>query len=206
MNHLTAKIISYVFSPLAMPFFSVLLAFTVDPYLASYFSSESKVAIYSVMLLNTFIVPTLLILYLKRLKIISSLDVENRRERFIPFAITLILYVVTYILLRKSPLPEIVYSMVAACILALVLAFLITLTWKISIHMTGIGGVIGAMCALFEMHMFFPVLVLAGLILLAGFIGTARLVLNVHTLAQVIAGVVLGFSTQFLAIKYGLVV
>ncbi|MES2628230.1 MAG: hypothetical protein V4616_04605 [Bacteroidota bacterium] len=206
MNQLTAKIISYVFSPLAMPFFSILLAFTVDPYLASYFTPESKLAIYSVMVLNTFLVPTLLILYLKRLGVISSLDVEKRRERFIPFLVTLVLYTTTYFLLRKSPLPDVVYSMVLACILALIGAFIITLFWKISIHMTGIGGVIGAMCALFEAHMFFPSGILVGLILLAGFIGTARLILNVHTLGQVCCGVLLGFFTQFLTIKYGLVI
>ncbi len=206
MNHTIAKVISYVFSPLAMPLFSVILAFTVDPYLESYFAVESKIAIYSVMALNTFLVPTLLILYLKRLKVISSLDVENRRERFIPFGVTLALYATTYLLLRKSPLPDIVYSMMLATIIALVSAFAITLFWKISIHMTGIGGVIGAMCGLFEMHMFFPSIVLAALILIAGLIGTARLVLNVHTLAQVICGTILGFSAQFLTIKYGLVI
>lgn len=206
MNQTTAKVISYVFSPLAMPFFSVFLAFTVDPYLASYFLPESKGAIYSVMALNTFLVPTLLIIYLKKLKVISSLDVENRRERFVPFMVTLVLYTVTYILLRRSPLPEILYSMVLASILAMIVAFFITLFWKISIHMTGIGGVIGAMCALFELHMFFPVAVLTGLVLLAGAIGTARMVLNVHTLGQVCCGTVLGFITQFLCIKYAIVI
>ncbi len=204
MNELWAKIISYVFQPLVMPLITVLLAFNIDPYLASYFPAEAKNAVYSVIGLNTFIVPTLLILYLKRLKIISSIDVEIRRERFIPFLVTLVLYITTYVLIRRSPLPDMLYSMVAAAIMAMILAFLITLAWKISIHMTGIGGVVGAMCALFELHMFFPVGILSGLILLGGLIGTARMVLKVHTIEQVICGSILGFSVQFVAIKYGL--
>ncbi len=206
MNQLTAKVISYIFSPLAMPFFSVVLAFTVDPYLHSEFPAEARAAIYGVMALNTFLVPTFLIIYLKKRNIISSLDVENRRERFIPFGITLVLYIVTYILLRKSPLPNILYSMVVGSIIAMIIAFLITMFWKISIHMTGIGGLIGVMCALFEMHMVFPAGVLSILVLLAGAIGTARMVLNVHTLAQVICGTILGFTTQFFVVKYGIVI
>ncbi len=203
MNTTFAKIISYVFQPLIMPFLTVLLAFNIDPYLTYNFSRDGKIAVYCVLGLNTFLVPTLLIIYLKRLKIISSLDVENRRERFIPFGITLVLYITTYVLLRRSPLPELLYSMVAGAILAMIVAFFVTLTWKISIHMTGIGGVIGAMCALFELHQFFPVAILTGLIILAGFIGTARMALSVHTLAQVIAGTFLGFFSQYLSIRYG---
>ncbi len=203
MNTLWAKIISYVFQPLFMPLLTVILAFNFDPYLDSYFPLEAERAIYSVIGLNTFLVPTLLILYLKRLKIISSIDVENRKERLIPFIITLVLYVTTYVLIRRSPLPETLYSMVAASILAMIIAFIITLFWKISIHMTGIGGVIGAMCALFDIHMFFPVGILTALVLLGGFIGTARMVLNVHTLGQVICGSILGFSVQFFSVKYG---
>lgn len=206
MNQLTAKIISYVFQPLAMPFISVLLALQLDPFLNSYFSGPAKTAIYSVMALNTFLVPTILVIYLKKLKVISSLDVENRRERFIPFAITLALYITTYVLLKRSELPVVIYSMVGGSIVAMIIAFLITLFWKISIHMTGVGGVIGLMCALFDMHMFFPISILALLILLAGFIGTARMVLNVHTLAQVVCGFFLGFFAQFLCVRYGFVV
>lgn len=204
MNELWAKIISYVFQPLFMPLLTVLLAFNIDPYLDSYLPIEAERAIYSVIGLNTFFVPTLLILYLKRLKIISSIDVENRKERFIPFIVTLVLYVTTYVLIRRSPLPDVLYSMIAASIMAMILAFFITLFWKVSIHMTGIGGVVGAMCALFDIHMFFPVAILSALILLGGFIGTARMVLKVHTLAQVICGSILGFSVQFIAVKFNL--
>jgi len=204
MNTTWAKIISYVFQPLFMPLLTVILAFNFDPYLESYFPPEAERAIYSVIGLNTFLVPTLLILYLKRLKIISSIDVENRRERFIPFMVTLVLYITTYVLIRRSPLPETMYSMISACIIAMILAFVITMAWKISIHMTGIGGVVGAMCALFDIHMFFPVAILSALVLLGGFIGTARMVLGIHTLAQIICGSVLGFTVQFVAVKYSL--
>ncbi len=206
MNQTTAKVISYTLQPLAMPLLSVFLAFSVDPYMASYYNQEAKLAIYSVMGLNTFIVPTLLVIYLKRLKIISSLDVENRKERLIPFVLTLALYITTYILLKKSSLPQELYSIVLGSIIAMIAAFLITFFWKISIHMTGIGGVIGVMCALFQVHFFFPVGILTILILVAGFIGTARMVLNVHTIAQVICGTILGFTTQFLVVKYAVLI
>lgn len=203
MNTTVAKVISYIFQPLIMPLLTVLLAFNIDPYLTHNFSSSGKMAVYSVLGLNTFLVPTLLIIYLKKLKIISSLDVENRRERFIPFGITLVLYITTYILLRRSTLPDLLYSMVAGAILAMIIAFIITMFWKISIHMTGVGGLIGAMCALFDLHQFFLVGILTGLLLLAGFIGSARMALKVHSLAQVIMGTILGFLSQYLSIRYG---
>jgi hypothetical protein len=202
MSHRTAKIISYIFQPLFMPLLTVLLAFGMDPLLSATYPLEVRWGLYAVIALNTFLVPTAMVIYLKKVQIISSLDVENRKERFIPFILTLGLYAVTYWLLRRSDLPRELYAMMFGSIVAMVVAFVITLFWKISIHMTGIGGVIGTMCALFQMHFFLPMGLLSALILLAGAIGTARMVLSVHTLAQVICGSLLGFITQFTVVGY----
>jgi membrane-associated phospholipid phosphatase len=73
---------------------------------------------------------------------------------------------------------------------------LITYYWKISMHMTGIGGLCGAFLLL---GIVWPVdlrLILAGLFFIAGIVGSSRLVLQVHTPAQVAAGFIAGLLPQ----------
>jgi membrane-associated phospholipid phosphatase len=63
-------------------------------------------------------------------------------------------------------------------------------------HMTGIGGLCGSFLLL---SVIWPIdlrLILATLFLVAGIIGTARLILNVHTPAQVAAGFFAGILPQ----------
>ncbi len=200
MNITLAKVLSYVFQPLAMLFLSVCLVFTIDPYFNAATHADVKQVIYLILGLNTFVVPTAMIVYLKKIKVIGSLDVEDRKQRFIPFAITLTLYGATYFLLKQSPLPYIVFVMLLAAIVAMVIAVFITLFWKISIHMTGLGGVVGTLMALAYNHHYFPSFTISCIIILAGLVGTARMSLKVHTLAQVICGFVLGFASQFLCV------
>ena len=79
---------------------------------------------------------------------------------------------------------------------ALLLTFLISFYWKISAHSVGIGGVIGMLMVLntqFEGNvLLYPIV---GLIVVGGFVISARLALQAHTLAETAAGFLMGFAT-----------
>jgi len=73
------------------------------------------------------------------------------------------------------------------------LAMVINLFWKISIHTLGIGSVSGTffgISILLQTNLF-PLI--AALILLSGVVGWARLRLNAHNEAQVYTGFAVGF-------------
>jgi len=82
----------------------------------------------------------------------------------------------------------------AICIL---LSSVINLWWQISAHMVGIGGLIGVLVALCY-FMQIPMLIEISIaILIAGFVGFARLFLRSHSPSQVYAGFLFGFLLQF---------
>ncbi|MCS6904331.1 MAG: phosphatase PAP2 family protein [Bacteroidia bacterium] len=81
-----------------------------------------------------------------------------------------------------------------------ILAFVITLYWRISLHMLGVASI----CALFLFHPDFSSNGLFGLLgfLLVLVIGWSRLYLRAHTLLQVIVGSLLGFLLTSFFLNY----
>ena len=80
--------------------------------------------------------------------------------------------------------------------LLLFFAFLVNLRWKISIHMLGIGGLMGmafGFAWIFQLHMVNVLMLMA---VLAGALGTARLILKAHSPAQVYTGFMSGFMIE----------
>lgn len=82
--------------------------------------------------------------------------------------------------------------------LSIIIGMLITFNWKISVHMIGIGGVIGIVTVLSKTGPEVLLYLLSVLIIIAGLIGFGRLQLKAHSLNQIIAGFLLGFSCEIL--------
>ena len=108
---------------------------------------------------------------------------------------TLLYYGMTVYLLSRSALHPTGVAMLAGGFIALAFTTLITLRWKISAHMVGIGGCVGALMALNALHGLYLLFPIAMLLLLAGALGTARLLISDHSSAQVYAGFALGFAS-----------
>lgn len=175
-----------------MPLLTLLILFNSNTYIAFSINSQGKVAIYTLFIMFTVVFPTLIFMVLIRWRIISSLEMKEASERRLPFLISVVLYFALYYLLRRLALPGIVYVLLLGTILSIVICFFITLIWKISIHMVAVGGVIGSLLGLsirLGADFILPVYLV---ILLAGFIGYARLQLYAHTPAQVYSGFLIG--------------
>ncbi|NJO01987.1 MAG: hypothetical protein HC880_10095 [Bacteroidia bacterium] len=93
--------------------------------------------------------------------------------------------------------------MSGAVTLMWVLITVIHLYWRISAHSVGICGTLGMFFGISlrfsDEGLFYPILV--GIVL-AGALMSARLYLNLHNLAQVSAGGLLGFSIGLVAILF----
>jgi hypothetical protein len=100
-----------------------------------------------------------------------------------------------YVLLRRVGLHPLVYSAFMGALLALAATVLVTFRTRISAHMVGIGGVWGAAVGLHLLFGTWPVALLAALALLAGALGSARLLVGGHTTGQVYGGAVLGLTS-----------
>jgi hypothetical protein len=191
-----SKIISSVFHPLIMPVIGLLVIFNTDSYLNYAVPSDLKKAIIVLVGTCTFIIPLLIALLLINRKIINSLEMETQKERNIPYAITIFFFILTLSLLNRVPIPPIIYNFIIGATLSVMLAFIINIKWKISAHMIGIGGLVGALfcvSALLEVYLL-PQLVFA--LFSAGLIGTSRLILKAHTPSQIYIGFTVGVFCQ----------
>lgn len=191
-----AHVISIIFQPLLMPTYSVLLLF-VYTYFGAIYSHQLWYIITPVFLFS-FAVPAILIFMLYKLGIISDLSLKIRRERIYPYIITVLSYSVMIFYYTRMRMPLWFTMLMAASVLIMIIAILITLKWKISAHMFGIGGLIGgAMAVSFFVERANPYFMFIGLFLIAGLVGTSRLILRRHTIHQVFAGFLLGFIVSF---------
>jgi membrane-associated phospholipid phosphatase len=116
---------------------------------------------------------------------LSSRHLPNRRERVRPMAWTLLSVLVGWTLLIVAHAPAEVLAVQAAMVTGAMVALAITTVWKISLH-AGVAAS-AALCAsaLFGWG-------LAPVWLLVAAVGWSRVQLRDHTLAQVVAGTVIG--------------
>ena len=197
-----SQIISFVFHPLLLPTYSFILIFVVDPYL---FGNYSKVQLGGMIIsvfINTFLLPAVAILLMYKLGFIKSLYMLEGRERIIPFFGVIIFYIWTFMAFRKSVYPEILNVCLLGACFAILIAFLITLFKKVSLHTIGMGSLVGLMIILSFISGTNLSWYLAGVILLAGIVGSARLNLEAHDNIEIYMGYIIGMTCQFLALHY----
>lgn len=200
-----AHVISTIFQPLLMPTYGVMLIFVYTYFGMIYLPQFWRILLPVV--LFSFAIPGLLIYMLYRMKIISDLSLKHRQERIYPYLITLISYSAMIVYYFRIGMPMWFLMIMAASVAIMVIAILITLAWKISAHMFGVGGLIGgAMAVTYFVERSNPFFMFMGLFIIAGLVGTSRLILRRHTLNQVIAGFLLGFLVSFLFVWGGTMV
>jgi hypothetical protein len=125
--------------------------------------------------------------------VIKSVEMNESQERIIPLMVTAGLFYLAYHMLINSVVPRALQVFLLGATFSVIATLLITLKWKISAHMVGLGGIVGLIVSI---SIIFHSNVMAYLILfiiLSGIVGTARLLLNSHSPAQVYTGFFLGF-------------
>lgn len=190
--------------PLLMPtiLFLLILFIAPIPLGAEPLELLMKLAVVGFVFIYTFVLPAYFVYLMKRWGLISSLKLENLKDRRLPYFVTSIIYTALgYFLYSKNsmlfPCGYILWS-IAAVILCV---GIISLWWQISAHAAGVGGMIGALAGILvqlgEQNLFFPLLFM---VILSGYVISARLALNAHTPAQVGAGFLLGLGISLASI------
>ena len=75
--------------------------------------------------------------------------------------------------------------------------------FKISVHLTAIGGVVGVIAALSVAHHVDVLPYLYPAVLVAGLLGFSRLKLKAHHPREVYAGFMMGFIAEFICVTSG---
>ena len=188
-----ANIISWVFVPLMMPVYGILLIFSLS--FLSYAPFSTKLVFTLIVFGANFLVPMLLVLLLKKLGIIDDIGLNGRKERLIPYIITIVCLAGTGLFLYLKSAPLWVAMFYEGGALAGLINLIVNFRWKISAHAAGIAGLVAMLIQVIKEGPSAPDMAwwIVGAIVIAGLLGSARIWLGRHTLMQVLAGSAVGF-------------
>jgi membrane-associated phospholipid phosphatase len=205
-----SDIVSWVFLPLFMPVYGLILAMYIpsnEDYILNedslYFLTDAaKQAILYMFFIFSVLAPGLSFLLLHKKKIISTIDMENQRERNIPMILMLsfclVLYFLFIIKAQNNILPKYVYALPLSGVFVTVTYTFINRWIKISLHAGGAGILTGFLLAYASAQVEFEMWILIAAILASGLTLTARLYLKKHTQLEVYTGWSLAVLLTFL--------
>ncbi|MBN1415946.1 MAG: hypothetical protein JW973_12655 [Bacteroidales bacterium] len=196
MEKKLAVFLSYILHPLLAPTAGIFVLTHSGTYIAD-LSDDLKNLIYLTVVSLTLVVPVCLIPFYLYIKIVRNLEISQRRERLIPVFITLTAYVAAYFLIRRLPVSQLYGQFLQAACLSVGIVLITSNFWKISIHMTGMGGLTGLVLALSKKLGTDMMMYLLVLLLLSGLAGYARMRMNEHSGLQVFVGYLIGLTTVF---------
>lgn len=196
----SAQILSAVFTPFLVP----ILAFT-WLFFGTYMRImplNFRMTVLGVVYIFTILMPLLGIYFFHRLVGNRLKDLTYKEERIVPYLLTLFSYVVCLFLLNRWHLPRYMTSIIVATLMCLVGCTLINFWYKISSHAAASGMLLGGFVSYAYLFQFHSTTLLCVFILLAGMVGSARIIVCQHTLCEVFLGFVLGFVCGVVGILF----
>ena len=194
-----SKILSYLLHPILMPIIVLYIGINNVDYFYLIFHNYSN-TLYLIILAFTMVLPLISAILFVKLGRVESLEMRKRKERrgplFISILIMIIGFPIFYSIAKLSPHLSAIYI---SSIILLFFSFLITIRWKISLHMLGVGGASGTFIALNYIFggIYYWVILF---FFLSGLLAFSRLDEKAHNESQVYVGFVLGCVFQSLFI------
>lgn len=186
-----SKGLSYVLHPSVMPLFGYYLVMQLDPV---QYTGRAFLMGMILLMTGTYLIPGALSLFLVRMGVVSSLQMEQAEDRRVPYLIGAFFYGITAIMVQslRFPAPIAVY-LYAQCLL-IVVGWLYLPYKKISAHAGGMAGLFALSLVLADRYQTNLLEVHLAALLGTGLIGSARLVLRAHTLNEVLLGAAYAFG------------
>lgn len=195
-----ANFISYVFHPVFL-LGNVLVLMVVFEIL--YLPKEFHYLFISTALLCTTVIPLSVVLLLKSFGVISSIQIPEKKERRIPYLVTIFSYLVfAFLLGRSGYFTNEISKIILSSVFSILILFYFAKKIKISAHLTAIGGLFMAFVLLKSQFNYTINYLIYISILLSGLIGWSRLELKAHTTTEVYLGFLVGVLGQVVGFLY----
>ncbi len=134
-----SQAISLLLHPLTIPLWAGILMLFGNTLMAT-MPLSIKWFFLAVLALNTLVAPALCIGLLRAFRLIPDLRLSEPRQRLIPILIVLLSYVSCLMMLSDVMMAFLIRRFLFAAMGCVVLTLIVTPFWKISLHMTSIGG------------------------------------------------------------------
>jgi membrane-associated phospholipid phosphatase len=188
-----ANFFSYLFHPVFFTLAGILFIFNTGLYI-TIIPVEFKKFIYYIIILSTVLIPLALLPVLYLYKSIQNITLNERRERIIPLLFTTICFYIGYYMVSRYASIRIIDVFLLACVSVLIIILIVSLFWKISLHMAGLGGLTGLVFMISCIYRLDMTILLSAALLISGIVASSRLVLNAHNTIQLMAGYVTGLG------------
>jgi len=198
-----ARTVSYVVSPVLVPLFTtgILLA------LLGAGTDQARTAF--ILIGFAFcVVPLVDIFWMVARGFASSVDLPERTQRFEPLTLAIVTGVAGILLYYDTETSIDLIAILASTYVAnLAIVLVITVFWKISVHATAVGGMLGVVTyvtgPIFGLSAPYEGVLLTFLAALVPLVMWARVNLRAHTMPQVVAGALLGIVGHWAGFYFG---
>ncbi|MBX3238482.1 MAG: hypothetical protein KIT80_06815 [Chitinophagaceae bacterium] len=195
-----ARLISFIFHPLFIGVYIAAYLVFVHPDYFIGVSKQGKAQTLLIFIVNAVFFPLLSVLLCKALGFIQSLFVQSQKERIILYSITMVFFFWTfYVFKNKDGVPSILTQLSLGLFLSVIAAFIANIYFKVSMHATAAGGMLGIFVVILFTSAEVVNLPLVIAVLLAGLICSARLIISDHSVKEITWGFFLGFLCQWIA-------
>ena len=195
----TAQVTSWILTPFSIPFLAFLILF-----LFSYLRIMPlmyKLIVLGIVYCFTILMPTVTIFLFRKINGFAPKELScDRKKRYIPFLLTIISYVFCLLMMHKLNITWYMTGIILAALVVQINCVIVNLKWKLSEHMAGMGGIIGGLVSFSALFGYNPVWWLCLFIIIAGVLGSARIILRHHTLAEVLSGFTVGLICALLVL------
>ena len=189
-----SRFFSYLLHPMIMPTLGVLL---INAYSPIQIPEEYYYLFVGIVFAGTYILPALLVILMMLFGLVQSIELPNRQERSWPLLFSALAVYSTERILGHLYTPVDILHFLQGITLSLAIGFFVNQVMKASVHVAGMGGLIGGVLGISVLSQINLFYLLGPLLLLAGFLGTTRIHLKAHQPPEVYIGFLVGFVPVF---------
>ncbi|HCS20360.1 MAG TPA: hypothetical protein DIW47_07335 [Bacteroidetes bacterium] len=200
-----ALILSVVFHPLLLITLGTYFILEFDRIYHVALDTRTLLTYLLIILMGTFVFPANTIFLLQKLlRKDISVYMQEKEDRRLPLLVAAIFVLLTFYMFSYKlgyRAPHLIRGYLLGTSSAIILASIVNVRYKISLHGIGLGGVLGVLFFLQESAYTDLRWIIAGWFLISGIVCWARLYLESHSPGQIYSGFLTGFFMIYLIIR-----
>lgn len=196
-----AKVLSVIFHPVFMPLYGLLIIYSSHT-LHSFMPVQIKRMIFILVLANNILIPMALATVLYARGAIRTFNARDRNERMILLTFSVVMYTLTALLLMRMQLPSLFRAYFIAIAFVTLITLVITVFYRISLHASGIGGLLVLIVFMILLYDNSMVWQLVAVFITGGAVMASRIYLDDHSPREVWTGLLAGMAVMGLSLFF----
>ena len=190
------KFISTILHPIVLPTLGVFLYFV---FVSQSFERRLQLIVLGLVFALTYVVPVLLLLFLRNFGFIKDFQVSTIKERRFPVIFMIfLLYFLGNTIIQIPTIRNLGILFYGTSLSLTCIYVLFSVKLKSSLHLVSMGNMIGFFLIMTNINSLSMLPIIILLVLLSGILASSRLYLKAHTPVELLIGFSLGIVCQFI--------